>query len=212
MDDRIKRTMEALEKNNMSAFYVETKAEVAPLAESLLKEGDTVAVGGSMSLFETGVIELLRNGKYNFLDRYAENLTPADIEDIYRKSYFADCYLCSTNAVTVNGELYNVDGNSNRVSAIAYGPKSVIMVVGVNKIVENIDEAVLHVKNIAAPLNAKRLSCDTYCAKTGHCVKNDASYDGCNSPGRICRTRLICDEQRIRGRIKIIFVGEPTGY
>jgi len=212
MEEKIKQTMEALEKNNMSAFYVETKAEVVPLIESLIKEGDTVAVGGSMSLFETNVIELLRNGNYNFLDRYAKDLQPADIEEIYRESYRADCYLCSTNAVTVDGELYNVDGNSNRVSAIAYGPKSVIMVVGINKIVENIDEAVLRVKNIAAPLNAKRLSCDTYCAKTGHCVKNDSSYDGCRSPGRICRSRLICDEQRVKGRIKLILVGETLGY
>ena len=212
MDIKVKQTMEALEKNNMSAFYVETKADVVPLVESLLKEGDTVAVGGSMSLFETGVIDLLRNVKYTFLDRYAENLQPADIEEIYRRSYYADCYFCSSNAVTVEGELYNVDGNSNRVSAIAYGPKSVIMVVGVNKIVDNIDEAVLRVKNVTAPLNARRLSCDTYCAKTGHCVKNDATYEGCKSPGRICRSRLISDEQRVKGRIKVIFVGESVGF
>ena len=212
MDVKIKQTMDALEKNNISTFYVESKSEVVKVVESLLKEGDTVAVGGSMSLFETGVIDYLRCGKYTFLDRYAEGLGPNEIEEIYRKSYYADCYLCSTNAVTVGGELYNVDGNANRVSAISYGPKSVIMVVGKNKIVENIEEAVVRVKTIAAPLNAKRLSCDTYCAINGHCVKNDSTYEGCNSPGRICRTRLICDEQRVKGRIKIIFVGESLGY
>ncbi len=212
MEEKIKKTMLSLKKNNILPFYVETKTEVVPLIESLIKEGDTVAVGGSMSLFETGVIELLRSGKYTFLDRYVENLQRADIDEIYRKSYYADCYFCSSNAVTVNGELYNVDGNSNRISAIAYGPKSVIMVVGINKIVENIDEAVLRVKNIAAPLNTKRLSCDTYCAKNGHCVKNDTSYEGCDSPGRICCSRLICDKQRVKDRIKVILVGESLGY
>ena len=212
MDNRVKQTMSALEKNNISAFYVDTKAEVVPLIETLTKAGDTVSVGGSMSLFECGVIEYLRNGKFNFLDRYKEGLSPDDIEDIYRKTYFADVYFCSSNAVTEQGELYNVDGNANRVSAICYGPKSVIMVVGVNKIVKDIDEAVLRVKNIAAPLNAKRLSCDTYCAKMGKCVKNDPTYDGCDSTGRICRTRVICGSQRVKGRIKVIFVGENVGY
>ncbi len=212
MTENVKKTMQALEKNNISTYFVETKAEVVPLVESLIKEGDMVSVGGSMSLFECGVIELLRCGKYNFLDRYREGLKPVDIEEIYRKTFYADAYFCSTNAVTEQGELYNVDGNANRVSAICYGPKSVIMVVGINKIVKNIDEAVLRVKNVAAPLNAKRLSCDTYCAKNGHCVKNDSSYDGCNSPERICRTRVICDSQRVKGRIKVIFVNENVGY
>lgn len=212
MNELVQKTMQAIEKNNMSAFYVSKKEEVVPLLETLLNPGDTVAVGGSMSLFETGVIDALRSGKYNFIDRYAPNLEPADIEDIYRKTYSADCYLCSTNAVTVSGELYNVDGNANRVSAIAYGPKSVVMVVGINKITQTFEQAVLRVKNIAAPLNAKRLSCDTFCAKTGHCVKNDATYDGCDSPERICRTRLITGKQRVKGRIKIIFVGENVGY
>ena len=212
MNDTVKKTMEALEKNNMSAYYVETKEEVVPLVETLIKEGDTVAVGGSMSLFESGVIDFLRCGKYNFLDRYREGLTPDEKLQIYCDSFSADAYFCSSNAVTEDGALYNVDGNSNRVAAIAYGPSNVIMIVGVNKIVKDIDEAVLRVKRIASPLNCKRLSLDTYCAKMGHCVKNDTSFEGCSSPDGICCTRVITGRQRKPGRIKVVFVGESLGY
>ena len=212
MEEIIKKTMQAVEKNRMNAFYAEKKEDVVPLVESLLEEGCSVAVGGSMSLFECGVIEHLRSGRYNFIDRYKEGLSREEVGKIYREAFFADAYLCSSNAVTEEGELYNVDGNANRIAAIAFGPEKVIMVVGKNKIVKDINEAVLRVKNIASPKNCVRLSCETYCREKGHCMVNDASYDGCTSDGRICCTRLICDMQRVKGRINVIFVGEDVGY
>ena len=205
---------EALRKNNMTAYCVKSKEEVVPLVKNLLHRGEAVAVGGSMSLFETGVIDLLRSGDYRFLDRYAKNLTPEELEDIYRNSLLADVFLCSSNAVTQNGELYNVDGRSNRIAPIAFGPKTVVMVVGCNKIVEDLSAASRRVKTVAAPLNAKRLHCQTYCAIKGVCQAVDGKEytDGCGSPGRICVNYLISARQRIPNRIHVILVGESLGF
>ena len=213
MDAAMKRVLrqqaeaviEKLERNNMKGYYAASKAEAVEKVAELLHEGDTVAVGGSMSLEEAGVMALLRSGRYQFLDRYAPGLTREEIEEIYRRSFFADAYLCSSNAVTMNGELYNVDGNSNRVAAICYGPRSVIMVVGCNKIVKDLAAADARVKAVAAPANAKRLSCKTPCAVTGQC-------ENCQSPGRICCTYVLHRYQRVPGRIKVILVGQELGY
>lgn len=204
----IQEVIKNLEKNNITSFFVKTKEDVVPLTETLLRPGETVAVGGSMSLFECGVIDFLRNGKYDFKDRYKEN---ADVRQIYLDSFNADTYFCGCNAVTEDGLLYNVDGNCNRIAAICYGPKSVIMVVGINKIVKNIDEAIKRVKITAAPKNAKRLSCHTYCAESGHCV-SDKIGSGCTSSDRICANYVVSGRQRTPGRIKIIFVEESIGY
>ena len=121
------------------------------------------------------------------------------------RPFFADCYLTSCNAVTEQGELYNVDGNANRVAAMTYGPKSVICVVGYNKIVPNLEAAVARVEQVAAPANAVRLHRKTPCTVTGRC-------EDCHSPDRICCTTVIHRQQRVPGRIKVILVGEELGY
>lgn len=199
------RTMAALEKNNMRAFYVEKKQEAAPLVASLLHDGDTVTVGGSKTLDETGVIELLQSGRYRYLDRYAPGLDAEGVKKIFRAAFSADAYLCSANAITENGELYNVDGNSNRVAALLYGPDSVIVVAGVNKIVPDLDAARRRVADIAAPANAARLGSQTPCAVTGRCTD-------CASPARICCNFAVCAQQRHKDRIKVLLVGEELGY
>lgn len=205
--------MTALARNRIASSYVETAAEVPAAVAALLNKGDTVAVGGSVTLDQTGVMDLLRNGDYRFLDRYAEGLTRDEVMDIFRQSFFADAYICSSNAVTMRGELYNVDGNSNRIAAIAFGPKSVIMVVGVQKLVPDLEAAKERVKTVVAPLNAKRLSCDTYCAKTGTCAGvNSGMTVGCATDARICCNYLVSAQQRHQDRIKVIFVGEHVGY
>jgi len=210
---KVLKTIAALERNNMNASYVETAAQVPDAVKALLCAGDTVAVGGSVTLDETGVMDLLRNGDYRFLDRYAEGLTREETMDIFRQSFFADVYLCSSNAVTVRGELYNVDGNSNRIAAIAFGPKKVILVVGVQKIVDDLTAAEELVKRVAAPKNAKRLSCATYCAENGVCAGVDSGMTvGCGTDARICCNYLVSARQRHKGRIHVIFVGEPVGY
>ncbi|NLM50824.1 MAG: lactate utilization protein, partial [Clostridiaceae bacterium] len=126
----IKECMKNLERNNMKAFFAKDKKEVLDIVKSLVKEGEKVSVGGSMSLFECGVIDFLKNGNFRFLDRYKEGLTREEIEKIYRESFFCDHYFTSANAITRDGCLYNVDGNSNRVAAMLYGPKSVIVIAG----------------------------------------------------------------------------------
>lgn len=204
-DIHIRRTIENLKKNNMETYYVPTKEGAVDKVKSLISDGEVVAVGGSMTLFETGLIDMLRHGRYSFLDRYKKNLTASDTEKIFLESFLADTYLTSSNAVTEEGELYNVDGNGNRVAAMIYGPKSVIVVVGINKIVKDRDAAVERVKQIAAPANCVRLNRDTPCVKTGECVN-------CKSEERICCSYVFLAKQRVKGRIKVIIVGEDLGY
>ena len=210
----IEKTMENLRKNNMDAYFAETKEVALALVKSLLEKGETVGVGGSVTLNEAGVLELLRNGDYNFLDRYKEGLVRAEVTDIFRKSFFADSYITSSNAITEEGELYNVDGNANRVAAMLFGPSSVIVIAGKNKIVENLKAAEKRVKTIAAPLNVKRLGLTTYCSEKGVCMgaEDEKLCAGCMSDDRICAGYTIMARQRIKGRVKVIIVNENLGY
>lgn len=213
MNETAQKVIDALRKNRMLAEYVPTKEEVVPLIKALIPVGSSVATGGSRTLDETGVTELLRSGNYVFYDRNNPALSPDEKADMTAKGATADVYLCSSNAITEQGELYNVDGFSNRVAAIANGPKKVIMVVGINKIVPDLDAAVRRVKTIAAPLNTKRLNCDTYCQKTGVCMGLEGGMtDGCHSPARICCSYLVSAQQRVANRIHVILVGESLGF
>lgn len=213
MNMQVDKVMENLRKNNMAVHFVPSKADVVPLLESLLPKGASVAVGGSVTLNETGVLDLLRNGNYTFYDRYAAGLSAEQKRDVFLKSFGVDVYLSSSNAVTEQGELYNVDGTGNRIAAIAYGPEKVIIVVGVNKIVADLDEAVKRVKTCAAPPNAKRLNFETYCMHAGHCMKTDGTMtEGCAADQRICCSYLISGFQRVKDRIQVILVGEDCGY
>lgn len=202
---RIERTIEALKENGINGYKVKNKEELKELIESLIESKSTVTVGGSMTLFESGVIDLLRNGDYNFLDRNEEGLSRDDIEKIYRDAFFADYYLTSTNALTEKNELYNVDGNGNRVAAMIFGPKKVIVVVGVNKLVKNLDEAIIRMREIAAPANAIRLNRNTPCAKVGYCCD-------CKSPDKICREYTVIRSQGDKERFHVIIVEENLGY
>ncbi len=216
MDEKILSLMEkardALVKNNMAAFIANDSIEAVEIARSLVHEGDTISFGGTQSVVQSGVMDMLKKGNYNLLDR-SKCESREEVEELYRKSFFADCYFCSSNAVTLNGELYNVDGNSNRVAAICYGPKSVVMIVGYNKIVKNLDDAVERVKRVAAPLNSKRLNCKTYCLNAEECMGIDGGMtSGCQSDERICCNYLVSARQRQKERIKVILVGESLGY
>lgn len=204
-EQRIKRTMENIEKNNMEAYYVQDEKELMEKIKDFIKEGDTVAVGGSQTLFETKIIDFLRNEKFNFVDRYAPNLSKEDIKEVFRKSFFTDVYFTSTNAVTENGELYNVDGNGNRVAAMIYGPDSVVVVVGINKIVKDLDAAIKRNKEVSGPANNTRLNTSNPCTKIGRCID-------CKNPRRICNNYVLIKRQSVKGRIKVIIVGKELGY
>ena len=213
---KIEKTMDALRKNNMQAYYCQTAAEACEKVRELMQKGDTVTHGGSVTLGQCGITELLKNGDYVYLDRSAPGLTREQVEDIYRQAFSADVYLTSANAVTENGLLFNVDGNSNRVAAIMFGPKSVIVVAGYNKVVTDLDEAFDRLRTVAAPRNTQRLKCDTYCAKTGKCVSlnqpGSKLGDGCGTDQRICCNYTVTALQRHKDRIKVILVGEELGY
>ena len=215
INELLEKTAKALNKNNMQTFIVSTKEEALQKVKDLMPDGSSVSIGGSMTLKECGITDMLSNGRYEFLDR-SKAKTDEEKMDIYRKSFFCDTYLSSSNAITLNGELYNVDGNSNRVAAMLFGPKQLIVVAGYNKIVENTDEAVLRVKEKAAPPNCERLNIDTFCRKTGKCVsltkENPFMCDGCESDGRICCSYVVMAHQRIKDRVKVILVGEELGY
>lgn len=150
MKARVEATLKNLKRNRMEAYYVDTKEQACDLVKTLVQPGATVSCGGSVTLKQTGVYDIIASGDYDFLDRSACK-TAEETDALYRQVFSADAFFTSANAVTENGELYNVDGNSNRVAAIVFGPKSVICVCGVNKLVKNIDEAIRRVKTKAAP-------------------------------------------------------------
>lgn len=204
-EKKIEKTINNLKKNNINGYYVKDNDELINLIKDIAKEGEVVSVGGSMSLFESKVIELLRSGRYEFLDRYKKNLTQEDIKEIYRKSFFADTYFASANAITEDGKIFNVDGNGNRVAAILYGPDKVVLIVGVNKIVKNIEQAVARNRAISGPANAKRLNLSTPCVKTGQCME-------CNIEDRICCEYTVIKRQKNPKRMHVIFINDTLGF
>ncbi len=211
MELKIRRTMAALEKNNMHAYYAPTSADAVKVVESLLQEGDTISCGGSVTLDATGVKALMRSGKYNFLDREAV-ATDAERQEIYRKTFSADAFLTSSNAITENGELYNVDGGGNRVAAMLFGPSKVIVVAGYNKIVRDLDAAEVYVKSLTTPANAMRLKLDTPCTHSA-CPGTDGDMcAGCRSENRICSLFTVMAYQRNKNRVHVVLVGEEVGY
>jgi L-lactate utilization protein LutB len=204
-EQKIERTIKALNDNNMNGYLVNTKEELIDKIKEIVEEKAVVSCGGSMSLFETGVIEHLRSDRYRFLDRYKEGLTQEEINKIFRDTFYADAFFSSSNAVTEDGKLYNVDGNGNRVAAMLFGPNKVIIVVGENKIVKNIDEAIKRNREISAPANAKRLNKSTPCTKVGYCMD-------CKNTDKICREYTVISSQGNKDRIHIIFLNEQIGY
>ena len=217
MNERIQKVMNSLKSNNINSVYCETKEDVVKYVEDLLPQEALITSGGSTSLVESGVWDLINKPCYNFLNRNRAGITFEEQMQIYSKVVGIDYYFCSSNAVTEDGELLNVDGFSNRIAAIAFGPKRVIMVVGINKIVKDLNEAFLRVKKVAAPKNCVRLNVDSPCAKLGHCVsllKNDnpSFTDGCKLPTRICRNYLVSGMQKDIERITVVICGEELGY
>ena len=187
--------IKGLESRNMSGYFAKTREEAVAKALELIPEGSSVTMGGGMSVHEIGLVDVLKEGNYNFIDRdKAEDKRAAMLA-----AYDADVYLASANAITNDGVLVNIDGNSNRVSAIAQGPKKVVFIVGMNKVCDDVD------RNVAAPINAQRFGLNTPCAKTGACFN-------CKSPDTICCQFLITRFSRHEGRIHVILVDDNLGF
>ncbi|HGG0415563.1 lactate utilization protein [Clostridium botulinum] len=205
IEKQAERTIKNLNSRNMEGYYINNIDQLFKKLKELIPEGSIVGVGDSMTLFEAGVIDFLRSGNFNFLDKYQDKLTSDEKREIYINNFSTDTFICSTNAITESGELYNIDGNGSRVAPMIYGPKQVILIVGINKIVKNIEEAESRVRSYAAPIDAKRLNKDTPCTKLGYCVD-------CKSPNRICNDFVVIRGQFIKGRIKVLILGESLGY
>ena len=195
------KVIKGLESRNMTGYYAADKEEALKKALELIPEGSIVAMGGAMSAHEIGLVEAVKKGNYSFIDRDAA----ADKRAAMMESYDADIFLASTNAMTEDGVLINIDGNSNRVSMIAQGPKKVIFIVGMNKVCSDVDAAMKRARNVAAPINAQRFGLQTPCSKTGSCFN-------CKSPDTICCQILITRYSRHAGRIHVILVNDTLGF
>ncbi|MBQ1423350.1 MAG: lactate utilization protein [Lachnospiraceae bacterium] len=195
------KVIKGLQSRNMSGYYAADKAEALQKALDLIAEGSSVTMGGCMSAREIGLFDALKKGNYNFIDR--DEI--ADKRAAMLAAYDADVFLASANAMTEDGILVNIDGNSNRVSAIAQGPKKVVFIVGMNKVCKDVDHALKRARNVAAPINAQRFGLSTPCCKTGSCMD-------CKSPDTICCQFLITRFSRHEGRIHVILVNDSLGF
>ena len=195
------KVIKGLESRNMSAEYAPSREEALRKALEQIPEGSTIAMGGAMSAHEIGLVDALRNGPYHFIDRDAM----ADKRAAMLAAYDADVFLSSANAITEDGILVNIDGNSNRVSAIAQGPRKVLFIIGMNKVCDDVDGAMKRARSVAAPTNAQRFGLSTPCAKTGSCMD-------CKSPDTICCQFLITRFSRHPGRIHVILVNDFLGF
>lgn len=214
LSKRYDKVLENLQKNGMEAILLASKAEVLEKLKELIPAGAAVAHGGSMTLAECGVIKWLKAGSFCYLDRDKPGLSPEERTELMRRALLADVYLSSVNALTEQGELYCVDGTGNRVAALLYGPRQVILVVGVNKIVPDLKAAEVRVKKIACPANTVRLNCPTYCREKGECRAfldgNPSLTSGCGKTS-ICNDFVVMKNQR-PGRITVLLVTEELGY
>lgn len=196
--------IKGLESRNMSGYYAADKEEALKIALSLIPEGSSATNGGAMSAREIGLIDALINGNYEYINRDSGS-TPEEKRALELKTYDCDFFISGTNAITNDGVLVNIDGNSNRVSAIAYGPKKVLFIVGMNKVADDVDGAIKRARNEAAPINAQRFGLNTPCSVTGACAN-------CKSPDTICCQFLVTRYSRHKDRIHVILVNDDLGF
>jgi hypothetical protein len=205
VEERAKKAVEKLIAHEFDAVYAEKKEEAVQELWKHITPKQKIGVGGSLSVRGLGILEKLEAEGYTIYDHWKPGLSKEKILEIRKQQAASDLFLSSANAVTLNGELVNIDGIGNRVNAINFGPGKVILVAGYNKIVKDVQEGIERIKNVSAPLNARRLNIDVPCAKVGKCVD-------CNSPNRICRTLVIHERKPSETDILIILVGEELGF
>lgn len=204
-ENTAKTILKTFDKRGFEGCYCPTKEDAVKKAMSYVESGMTVSFGGSMTLGESGVMDALKSrDDITFLDR-GEAKTPEEAQEIYHKALSCDCYFMSTNAITLDGELVNIDGTGNRVAALIYGPANVVIIAGMNKVSATLEEACSRVKTKASPPNCLRLNRNTPCAITGKC--HECFGDDC-----ICSQTVITRRSAVKNRIKIILVGEELGY
>jgi hypothetical protein len=202
---KLEAVARALAQNGFTAVIAPTGEAARQNALKLIPSGSSVGIGGSRTMVEIGLLDALRSGNYALIDQYDPKLTKEDSFRARRDGLVADYFVAGTNAVTEDGKLVNVDGLGNRVAAFAFGPRRVIIVVGRNKIVRDVDAALDRISNLAAPMNARRFGAATPCATTGRC-------SDCSSPERICNLTLVMSKQRIPERVTVILINQELGF
>ena len=202
-DKRGELLVKNLQKRHFDAVYCHTKEEALKQALTWIPEGSTVGWGGAMSAQQIGLMTALNNGNYNALDR-DKCQTPEERNGIFKKCLQADVFITGANAISIDGQMVNIDGTGNRVAAIAYGPDSIIVIAGMNKVTDSLDAAITRARTIAAPMNQQRFDLNNPCNVTGSCAD-------CKSETCICNQILITRHCRPIGRIKFILVGEELG-
>jgi len=203
-EKQVERTLTALKGNHFDALFVPDSKSACEEILKRIPEGATVGVGGSVTLAQIGLLDRLGDRKVRLIWPMRQGKTPSDVLDLVRQSFSSDVFLSSTNAVTEDGKLFNVDASGNRVGAMFIGPKKTIIVCGVNKIVKDIEAAEKRLREWTAPQNAKRLGRKTPCAETGVCAD-------CNSPDRICNIYVTLAKKPARIEMSVILVGESLG-
>lgn len=189
---------------NMEGYFFEDSASCVKAITDMMEDGSSISWGGSESIKECGLMDAIKSGNYQLIDRFSAR-TPEESRELYAKTVLADYYLMSSNAITYDGKLINIDGNGNRVACLIHGPKNVIIVAGMNKLVADVASGYARVRNTASPANAKRLSRNTPCFHNGRC--GDCLSDDC-----MCNQIVVTRRSGIPGRIKIFFVAEELGY
>lgn len=192
-----------LQKRGMEGYYCADSKSAVQKALSLIPEGSTVTWGGSESIKECGLVDALKDASVTIWDR--KDVKPEDMKAFYLKAFSANVYLMSSNAITLDGQLVNIDGTGNRIAALTYGPDRVILIVGMNKVCPDLESAITRVHNVAAPPNCMRLNIENPCTKDGIC-------HNCLSPTKICNMLHVMHFNRFPGRIQVVLVGEQLGY
>ncbi len=200
----VQEVLQSLIKNRFEALYASSREEARKKILAMIPTGASVGYGGSLTLDELGIKDGLEKGNYQFIDRGRSETSAEEVFKLRRESLLSDVFLCSTNALTKDGKLVNIDGIGNRLAALTFGPKKVIVVAGLNKVVADVEEGLKRIRNSVAPLHARRRGWKVPCANTGYCMD-------CRSADRICGTITITEFQREKGRLTVILVGESLG-
>jgi hypothetical protein len=205
IEERAKKTVEKLQAHLFQAIYVKTKADAVQEIWRHIRPKQKIGIGGSVTIRELGILDQLEAKGCTLHNHWQPGLSKEDSLQVRKAQMVSDVFLSSVNAITLNGELVNIDGVGNRVNASSFGPGKIILVAGYNKIVDDVQEAIKRIKNVAAPINAKRLNLDLPCAKLGRCVD-------CNSPNRICCILVIHERKPLISDVLVIIVGEELGF
>ena len=206
-EDKVRRTMEALRNNGFESFYVTSRNEALERLLQLIPKGSNVGIAGSMTIRQMKLDDALRERGDHVEDIWAKSYPTEEHLKIRRRHFNADIFLTGTNAMTEDGKLINIDGLGNRVAAMIFGPKKVIVVAGINKIVKNVDEGIQRIRNVAAPMNVKRFGGKTPCTQKGYC-----NLDECKPPDRHCHILTVMEKKPVKTDTTVVIIGESLGF